>query len=90
MLLLFFFFYQRFVLELIDQLMRYELIIKCCTRFFFDIMLMLNSIIKLLSNTGPCCLVESIIRHTCLDPDLGPRPARLIRPTLHHVDHRPA
>ena len=29
------------------------------------------------------CPVWAIIRHLCLDPDLGPCPGRLIRPTLH-------
>ena len=36
-----------------------------------------------LYSTGPCCPVHAIIRHPSLDPDLGPCPARLIRPTLH-------
>ena len=36
-----------------------------------------------LYSTGPCCPVLAIIRHTSLDLDLGPRPAWLIRPTLH-------
>ena len=30
-----------------------------------------------------------MIRYTCLDPDLGPYPARLIRPTLRYVDRSP-
>ena len=39
--------------------------------------------IVILYSTGHCFSTEAIIRHTCLDPDLGPCPARLIRPTLH-------
>ena len=34
-------------------------------------------------SSRPCCLVLAISRYPCLDPDLGPRPAWLIRPTLH-------
>ena len=43
-----------------------------------------------LYSTGPCCPVLAISRHTCMDPDLGPRPARLIRFTLYKVGRWPA
>ena len=36
-----------------------------------------------LYSTGPCDPVSAIIRHTCLDTDLGRCPARLMRPTLY-------
>ena len=38
-----------------------------------------------LYGTGPRCPFQAIIRHPCLDPDLGPCPARLIRLTLYKV-----
>ena len=48
----------------------------------------LTSLLSLYS-TGPHCPVKAIIRHTCLNPEWGPCPARLIWPTLHKVGQRP-